>query len=134
MMATELSYGQYLLYLFNDFENPLELKEIKDMPKKDANISDEDERKLIWKLKMNEWDKRRTSLTETLRKIYLGVWGQCTKTLQILIDADADYDTKKNEHDPVYLLSTIRKLMTGVDKKRNMMKIYYKKLRKLFLF
>ena len=124
-MASEFPYGQYLLGLFNDLKDPLELPDVKEMPKKDENIADEDERKLLWKLQMNEWNKRKVSLVETLKKVYLGIWGQCTKTMQNLIEADAAYESKQNEHDPVYLLTTIRKLMTGVDKKRNLMRIYY---------
>ena len=69
-MASEFPYGQYLLCLFNDLKDPLELPDVKDMPKKDRNIDDEDERKLLWKLKMNEWNKRKEFLMETLKKVY----------------------------------------------------------------
>ena len=131
-MASEFPYGQYLLCLFNDLKSPLELSDVKEMPKKDTSIQDEDERKLLWKLKMNEWNKRKVSLVETMKKVYLG-WDQCTKTMQNLINADASYESKRNEHDPVYLLSTIRELVTGVDKKRNLIRIYYKKPRESFL-
>ena len=71
-------------------------------------------------------------MKETKNKLYLDIWGQCTPTLQNLIEADSEYESKKNEQDPIYLLKTIRSIMTEVESNRNRYRIYYEKLSKLF--
>ena len=106
-MASKFSYGHFLLPLFNNLEDPLKSPKLTNRPKKDMSITDEDERKMHWELESKEWRKRKESLEETMKKVYLGIWGQCTNTLQNLIETDNQYESKKFEQDPVYLLKTI---------------------------
>ena len=67
-------------------------------------------------------------IKEIKKKLYLDILGQCTPTFQNLIEVDQDYESKKGEQDPIYLLRTIRSIMTEVETSRNRFRIYHEKI------
>ena len=130
--AGKYDHGSYLLDLFDKLKDPMKHKDFTKRPDIDSTIQNENVREIDFGYELKEWKAMQKSMKETKKKLYLDIWGQCTPTLQNLIEADSDYETKKGEQDPIYLLKTICSIMTEVETNRNRYRIYYEKLDELF--
>ena len=130
--AGKYDHGSYLIDLFNKLKDPMKHKDFTERPMMDTSIEVEKIREMDYAYELKEWKGMQRSMRETKKKLYLDIWGQCTQTLQNLIEADSEYEKKKGDQDPIYLLKTIRSIMTEVETSRNRFKIYYEKLEELF--
>ena len=124
-ITSKLDYGHQLLPVFNEMKNPVTDSDFKKLPAKDPDIEDTDEQLLVQKYKVQEWKKAQLYLKNDLKTAYVAIWGQCTHTLQGVIQSDPQWQYKDGERDPVWLLETIKKILTGVNLNRNKMRTYF---------
>ena len=66
-------------------------------------------------------------------RAYSKLYGQCTEALQVEIQSDPDFEEKHREKDPVWLLTTIKRIKSGMNSSRNKMRVYFLKLKELML-
>ena len=88
-------HGSYLMDLFDNFNDPLEHADFANRPEMDSSIQNEKVREMDYGYDLKEWKAMHKSMKETKKKLYLDIWGQCTPTLQNLIEADSKYESKR---------------------------------------
>ena len=72
-------------------------KDFTKRPEMDMSIKIEKVCEMDYGYELKEWKGMQKSMKETKKKLYLDIWGQCTPTLQNLIEADPKYKSKKGE-------------------------------------
>ena len=71
-------------------------------------------------------------LEDNMSKAYSLVWGQCTNALQSLIKGLDNYDEKSNDYDVIWLLTSLKKITSGVDVKANVRVTLFDAIQTLF--
>lgn len=94
-ITAKLDYGHQLLPSFNDLVDPLSIYE--DMPDEQISITNDTKRMMVWKLDMTESSKAKKKLGNDLKTTYISIWGQCTRTLQGVIQSDPLWEVRSNE-------------------------------------
>jgi len=69
------------------------------------------------KAAFSEYNKRKTAVTSNMAALWGLVMGQCTLGLQQVVKAEEGYDD--NVYNPVWLLNTIKKVISGVTHQSN---------------
>ena len=75
---------------------------------------------------------REMQLEDNLSKAYSLVWGQCTNALQSVIKGLDDYDEKLDDYDVIWLLTSLKKITSGVDIKANVRVTLFEAIQTLF--
>ena len=94
--------------VYKDIERPSITKPTK--PTTVAGEGLDDVEQEIWKEEIKEYVLRKRTLEENLRKIYAVVWGQCSMAMKAKVMTTAEFLTKDNECDCVWLLKTVRSI------------------------
>ena len=75
---------------------------------------------------------RELQLEDNLSKAYSLVWGQCTNALQSVIKGLDGYDEKSDDYDVIWLLTSLKKITSGVDIKANVRVTLFDAIQTLF--
>ena len=62
---------------------------------------------------------RESQLEDNISKAYSLVWGQCTNALQSVVKGLDNYDEKSDDYNVIWLLTSLKKITSGVDVKAN---------------
>ena len=62
---------------------------------------------------------RESQLEDNISKAYSLVWGQCTNALQSVVKGLDNYDEKSDDYNVIWLLTSLKKVTSGVDVKAN---------------
>ena len=91
-----------------------------DMPK---DLSDQDATSTVKVLlkteEVKKFGNRRQLARDNLVKIYGLIWGQCSSGLQTSLKGEQGYDAAVDDHDVLWLLENVQKVVAGVDMKAN---------------
>ena len=68
---------------------------------------------------VKKFGNRREQAKDNLVKIFGLVWGQCSVGLQTSLKGEKGYEAAVDDHDVVWLLKTVQKVVAGVDMKAN---------------
>ena len=101
-------------------------------PTKDATITDKEEQSEYWKIEVQEWMKEKKEMEENLLKIYGMVNGQCTDAMKAVLQEDPKYEDESEKRNAVWLMNAIKSIKSGIHPSRNMMRMYFMKMKELF--
>ena len=68
---------------------------------------------------MTEFSKRKGTVTSHMTTLWGIIIGQCTTALVEAVRAEQDYEEKLEAYDSIWLLSTIKKIVSGVTTSSN---------------
>ena len=91
-------------YVVENLEDP-DLDEPKDIPARDQT------NKLLmfkWQEEMKRYMDRRDELERGKKRLYALVWGQCTKQIQIELEAADGFEASEKKQDPITLIICIK--------------------------
>eukprot|EP00957_Ditylum_brightwellii_P067685 5137328-Ditylum_brightwellii.AAC.1 len=72
----------------------MEKYDSKYLPQKDVSITDEEERKELWKIDVKEWRQQKGKVETCMVKTYAVIYDQCTEAMQLEIKSDPDYESQ----------------------------------------
>ena len=129
----EYDHGRDIKPVFTKLQLPHEAFKRKHKPK---GLSSE-EAKDDAEVKMQEqrykmYISRELQLEDNLSKAYSLVWGQCTNALQSVIKGLDGYDEKSDDYDVIWLLTSLKKITSGVDIKANVRVTLFDAIQTLF--
>ena len=76
-------------------------------------------KKKIVESQANMYMARVRDLDQNIAHLFSRVWGQCTPALQAELKAEDEYDTKRENYDALWLMTTAKKLIASVDSRGN---------------
>lgn len=78
------------------------------------------------------FSKRMAKLGQNMRKVYGFAWGQCSLTLQEEVKTFPDFRAREREQDGLWLLTVLKELCAGIDRRANPYITTYKLCRDYF--
>jgi len=83
------------------------------------NADRRDEVKLLYGIQLKSFAEREKDLSQNITILWATIMGQCTPALQEEVHGEPDYMSKSSTFDNVWLLQSLQKITTSVNKTTN---------------
>ena len=123
-----ISLQPVLLYLKEPFEKFNIKKKPKDLPDEHTKADES-----IYNAKIKRYINLEDNLNDNLQKVYGLGWGQCSAGLKADVKGFDEYEEKSNDLDIIWLLKSLKKIVSGIDKKDNQHVTYHVTLAALYV-
>ena len=132
-IVREYKHNRDIKSVFTKLQLPHEAFKRKHKPKGLLSEEEEDDAEVkMQEQRYKMYILRESQLEDNLSKAYSLVWGQCTNALQSVIKGLDNYDEKSDDYDVIWLLTSLKKITSGVDIKANVRVTLFEAIQTLF--
>ena len=119
-LGAKMKCGNDLLPLIRALKDPINNFINYEKPKKEDLVDDKDGvEKMLFKYKVKSFGVALDPLQENMKTVFQLIWGQYSDSLPPVIKNIEDFNDKQKENDSLWLLRTLKELVSRIDIKGN---------------